>query len=147
MDHAKVVAHPLLIVLATLLLGFGLDFSWPLGERYMEIGVGLAVAGLALIGWAIVTMQQLGTDVDPYKTPSRLVVIGPFKWTRNPIYIGWGPVLMGVGIIFGTFWPMILLPAMYGILHYGVVLREEIFLRSLFGETYEAYCLRVRRWL
>ena len=111
------------------------------------IGASMAVLGAALAVWCILTFVFVGRGTPaPFDPPRRLVVRGPYRFVRNPMY--WGAVLVLGGA--GVFYQSIALVG-YALLflvavHLFVCFHEEPTLRRLFGEEYEAYCRGVRRW-
>jgi len=110
-------------------------------------GWGLIDAGLLLMLWAGLLMLWRRTTVNPYGRPKRLLEEGPFRLSRNPIYLADTLVYSGVALLWGSLWPWLLLPAVMISMQRGVIANEENLLAELFGEEYRAYCRRVRRWL
>jgi protein-S-isoprenylcysteine O-methyltransferase Ste14 len=110
-------------------------------------GVLLGAAGLALVGWGLVTFRRARTGIYPTQSASRVVDAGPYRFTRNPMYVGMTLLYVGLALAANTAWPFVLLPAVLWALHALVIRREERYLRAAFGEAYDAYCRRVRRWL
>jgi len=114
--------------------------AWPLG--------GLLIAlGLALFTWALHTLYHHHTTVNPYKGAAALCTDGPFRFTRNPIYLGDWLILVGVSLGLRTLWPLVFAPLIWITLRYGVIRHEEAHLGLRFGEAYRHYQARVRRWL
>lgn len=87
------------------------------------------------------------TGVRPLSPVSQLVVDGPYRWTRNPMYLGLVGVTAGIALCLGTLSPWLVPPALFLVLDRRFVRREERFLRACLGPSYDAYCARVRRWL
>ena len=145
-DRPGVLAPPPLIYLAAFLLGW-----WGRGllPRYQSIAAGaaLAAAGVALAGWGVATMMRARTHVDPYKPATALVTTGPFRLTRNPLYVSLTAVYAGAALWSASMTSLLLLPAAVAILYFGVILREERYLEGKFGAAYRDYRKRVRRWL
>ena len=108
---------------------------------------GLICVGLGLIGWAAFWFWRRKTTIEPHHAPGTLIVEGPFRLSRNPIYLAMVIILMGA--IFGRGQPLslILIPTFVVILHVRFVLPEEAGLRKAFGEAAEAYISATRRWL
>jgi protein-S-isoprenylcysteine O-methyltransferase Ste14 len=107
----------------------------------------LFVAGVSLSMMAMQAFRKAASSPDPNHMPSKLVETGPFKRTRNPLYLGTLLMLIGLGLGANLPWVVIAaVPAML-IIHFGVVIREEAYLEDLFGDKYRAYCGRVRRWV
>jgi protein-S-isoprenylcysteine O-methyltransferase Ste14 len=111
------------------------------------LGVGLLVIGLLLMMWGLVTFRRAGTAIIPHQSASRLVVTGPYRFTRNPMYTGLTIAYIGVSGLLGTAWPLLLLPEVLFIVFRFVIQREERYLDDAFGPEYAEWCGRVRRWL
>lgn len=114
---------------------------WPVGGWF------LAGVGLALIIWAVVVQYKGGTDPNPFGKTEALVVGGPYGFSRNPIYVGDLFVQAGIALALGWLWGLVLLPVSAWVLWRFVIRKEEAFLAERFGETYDAYRARVRRWV
>jgi protein-S-isoprenylcysteine O-methyltransferase Ste14 len=115
----------------------------------VRLGVGLPVFGIALaIGvWAFSTFRRFGTSAQFGEPVSTLVQVGPYRYSRNPLYVALLLVLLGFAVILDTGWLAIGVPLLWLLLDRLVVAREEPFLARLFGAEYAAYGSRVRRWL
>jgi protein-S-isoprenylcysteine O-methyltransferase Ste14 len=139
------------IPLAGWLLGWGLGalwpihLSWPIWTRW--IGCFLFVAPWFIAIWAFRTFQRQNTSVDPLGKVTTIVAEGPFRYTRNPMYLTLLLVYIGGILLFHVAWSAILLLPVFLALRYGVIAREERHLQTIFGEEYNEYCRRVRRWL
>jgi len=107
----------------------------------------LTAAGVALGGWFFVTMRRAGTPVDPREAPTALVQEGPFRHTRNPAYVGLTLTYLGLSLLAGGRWALLLLPVVLVAVGRGVIWREERYLEERFGSDYREYRRRVRRWL
>ena len=133
---------------------FAAAFGWPLGhgERFFQfqalpwIGVALCFAGLIMLLASLISFGRsfrVGIDVDH---PDQLVTTGVFAWSRNPIYVGMFLVLAGEFLVFTNWVTLAYLLAGTWLFH-RQVLREEEFMRRQYGEEYQTYCRRVRRYL
>ncbi|MCC7009405.1 MAG: isoprenylcysteine carboxylmethyltransferase family protein [Acidobacteria bacterium] len=111
------------------------------------LGVAIAAAGLALAGWAMGTFLSARTAIVPIKPARTLVTHGPFRFSRNPMYVGLTGAYVGLAVLLNQAWPLVVLPAVVAVLVVFVIRREERYLGSVFGLQYEAYCRRVRRWV
>ncbi len=101
----------------------------------------------ALFVWAALSMSRGGTSLPP-GTPTRAIVTsGPYRFSRNPVYVAMLLILSGIGLHKDCVWFLLLTPVLFGLLHWGVVLREERYLERKFGSTYLDYKSRVRRWV
>jgi protein-S-isoprenylcysteine O-methyltransferase Ste14 len=105
-------------------------------------------AGLGLANWALRLFSRIGTTHDPRQSPTNLVLTGPYRFTRNPMYLGITLILLGIGLLAGT-WPFLALPPLGFVLAMTLffIPREERILERAFGEGYQAFRRRVRRWL
>ena len=111
------------------------------------LGGGLLGIGLVLFVWTLVTFWRHRTTVNPYKAASTLCTGGPFRFSRNPIYVGDWFILAGLSLWLQTAWPLLFAPLVWALLRYGVIRHEETHLEARFGEAYRDYRARVRRWL
>ena len=111
------------------------------------LGVGLLMIGIFLAVWGLLTFRRAGTAIIPHHSASQLVVSGPYRFTRNPMYTGLTIQYIGVSALLGTAWPLLLLPVVLLIVFRFVIQREERYLRDAFGTEYAEWCVRVRRWL
>jgi protein-S-isoprenylcysteine O-methyltransferase Ste14 len=150
-DTPGVIAPPPLIYLAALAAGYGLERLWPLPflARPVAHGIGwpLLAAGIALAVWGFREFRRAQTSVNPHKPDSALIVTGPFRYSRNPLYIALALILAGVACLAGSVWTLVMLAPALAIIRTGVIAREERYLERLFGEDYLTYKTRVRRWL
>ncbi|MDO9708207.1 methyltransferase family protein [Paracraurococcus lichenis] len=119
----------------------------PLGRPLPTVGTGLMALGLALSVWTVVFMLRAGTDPQPHRPDQALVERGPFRLSRNPIYLGFLLVAAGFACRWGDLWPWLAAVGAFLVLDRLAVAREERYLRQRFGAAYEAYLLRVRRWI
>jgi len=144
--------QPPLLFLGCLLLGVGLRFIHPLSFG-LSLGIRLGVGVLLLLlvalhgGWGLLTFRRMGTTPEPNGVASALLTSGPFRWTRNPLYLGLSLLLVCFGVLLDSAWLLGLTPVLILLLDRLVIAREEIRLRAQFGNEYEAYTRRVRRWL
>jgi protein-S-isoprenylcysteine O-methyltransferase Ste14 len=146
----NVVAPPPLIYLGPLLAGLALDRIVPLPGLPAALrgaGLPLLACGIGLGGWFFASMRRAGTPVDPYQSPTTLVEEGPFRFTRNPAYLGFALVYSGISLLAGGRWPLVFLPAVLAAIDRGVIAREEAYLEERFGASYGDFRSRVRRWL
>lgn len=107
----------------------------------------LTTAGLALSTWVMRCFRRSHTPVSPLRPTRQLVMSGPYRFSRNPDYIGQALVHAGLALALNALWPLLsLLPAL-ALVRYRVIGGEERYLRRLFGKRYARYCRGVRRWL
>ena len=110
-------------------------------------GVLLMATGLTFMGWGVLTFFRARTSIIPHRPASRMVDWGPYRFTRNPMYTGLAFLHAGLSLVANSGWPLLLLPLVMLALYHLVIRREERYLASEFGDEYERYRRRVRRWL
>jgi protein-S-isoprenylcysteine O-methyltransferase Ste14 len=150
-DNPGVIAPPPLIYAGALAAGLlaSRRLRLPFLPRRLALTVGpaLVVCGLAAGLLALREMHRAGTSVDPYEPATAVVTEGLYRFTRNPIYVGFTLVYVGISALARTLTPVMLLPAVFAIMRRGVIEREERYLERKFGEEYLEYKGRVRRWI
>jgi protein-S-isoprenylcysteine O-methyltransferase Ste14 len=150
---AGVVAPPPLLVLPAILLAEGLQWWRPLDFAArdawwrMLVTLALVLASLSLAATAILRMRRARTPVEPWKPTRSLLTDGAYALSRNPIYVAFLGLQLAYAWGTANAWGLLLLPLTITLLHWGVITREERYLRARFGDEYEAYTRRVRRWL
>src|SRR5512133_1987731 len=143
---------PPLVFLAGLGLGFLLQRVAPLtfaaqGQPLPRwLGGLLALGSAALALWAFRTFHRAHTTVRPDRSASTLLTGGPFRFTRNPLYLSLSLLHAGLAFLANALWPALMLVPVLLLIRYHVIAREERHLLGLFGADYQAYCRRVRRW-
>ncbi|MEX0286721.1 MAG: isoprenylcysteine carboxylmethyltransferase family protein [Paracoccaceae bacterium] len=110
-------------------------------------GVALFVLSVAFPVAGARAFKQADTNVDPRKPALNLVLSGPYKFTRNPMYLGMVLFQLALALTFAIDWALITAVALWAVLHFGVVLREEAYLTDIFGQPYTDYLGQTRRWL
>ena len=110
------------------------------------IGYGFGVAGLALIAWGLLTLRRAGTTVMPNQRVDKLVTDGPFRYRRNPIYMGEVLLFFGLAQITGNIWFALVAPLFAIAVYYLAILPEERHLENRFGQAYLDYKESTRRW-
>ncbi len=160
--HQKGVGNPIRLLLhvpvpwvfvLTYLVGVGLESAFPLGVpkgRLLGITVAGAVvfaAGAALAGWSLLLFKKARTTTVPGKLSSKLVTHGPYRISRNPMYVALVVAYLGEAGILNQVWPVILLPLTVAYINFIVIPVEEARLKEVFQEDYERYRKTVRRWI
>ncbi len=150
-DNAGVIAPPPLIFVGSLAVGLLLQRLYPVKILPRVPGLILgsicfSVAGVLLPG-AFREMQRAKTNIDPYEPVTTIVTEGPFRYTRNPIYLALALLSAGIAFIANAFWVLLLLPFVLLLINFGVIEREERYLENKFGKQYLDYKARVRRWV
>ena len=104
--------------------------------------------GAALAFWCILAFVFVGKGTAaPFDPPRRLVIAGPYRFVRNPMYIGAIVAMIGVAVSYGSLSILIYAGFIFLATHLFVIAYEEPVLRQTFGEEYEGYCRQVRRWM
>ena len=164
-DTPGVIAPPPLIYLGFLLVGWGLaelgarpeavesGFGWLAASFGLEmpvrrgVALTLIVGGLLLDGMAAGLFRRRGTAVEPWKPSTVLIHEGPYRFSRNPIYVGFAVTYVGLAIAMDSWVALLLLLPCLVVVDRFVIRREERYLAAKFGADYDAYRGRVRRWL
>ncbi len=142
---------PPLIYLCFIQLAWGLSDVLPLplldNACTKWLGWGLILFSFGLLGWTVWEMVRQRTTLNPYGVPVMLLQHGPFRFSRNPIYLADTLIYCGIALLLSSVWPWILLPFLIYCMNYAVIEHEEALLETLFGEHYRMYRQRVRRWI
>jgi protein-S-isoprenylcysteine O-methyltransferase Ste14 len=150
-DNPGVVAPPPLIYAGALALGLVANKLYPMAflPRAVSrvLGLPLIFGGLAIGLLGFREMRRAETNVDPYKPATAIVTEGPYRFTRNPLYVGMTLVYTGITALSNALLAAMLLPLVLAVMRRGVIEREERYLERKFGDEYLAYKARVRRWL
>ena len=150
-DHADVKIHPPVLVSMLVLAAFFLNKLFPLPFAFPQVlvwlGYALVLIGLGLTISAASGLMRARTTLDPHGSVSSLVTSGPYRFSRNPIYLGFLCLLIGFPFIFKTYWGLILSPLLIMLMNVLIIRHEEAYLEKKFGDVYRSYKSRVRRWL
>jgi protein-S-isoprenylcysteine O-methyltransferase Ste14 len=151
LDHADVKIPPPLIYVAGFVLGLALERFFPelvLPKIPSRVAAVLCIAlGVTIAVWSVGLFHRERTSFVPIKPTTTLVIYGPYRFTRNPMYLGLVCVYLGIALWFGVFWALILLPAVMALIQRYVIIREEQYLERKFGGAYLKYKADVRRWI
>jgi protein-S-isoprenylcysteine O-methyltransferase Ste14 len=135
-------------------IGVGVLLRWlvepvelPLGVAARVGGAILIVAGFALGGWGFGLFKRTGQDPAPWKPSPTLVIAGPYRFTRNPMYVGMTAIQIGIGVCAANVWIVALAPVALLVVHVTAVCPEEAYLAERFGHDYARYKTTVRRYL
>jgi protein-S-isoprenylcysteine O-methyltransferase Ste14 len=144
---------PLLLFLASLALSLflqrltGLGPAMPLSRPWQVVSILLLAAGILLAVWAVGLFARHRTTIIPHGDSSALIIQGPYRFTRNPMYLGLSLAYLGVALWLQC-WialPFLVIPLWW--LSFLIIPMEESQMRQRFGDAYDSYCDRVRRWL
>ncbi len=150
-DHTGIRVIPPVYMVTLLIAGFYLNYvsPWRIGE-----GAILSIAGwvllscsLALLLWTMATMKKSGSNVDARKAATLLLSHGPFKYSRNPIYLSSVFLFPSLGLINNSVWLALAGIVLFFILIGKILPREEAHMTLKFGDAYREYCKSTRRWL
>jgi protein-S-isoprenylcysteine O-methyltransferase Ste14 len=103
--------------------------------------------GISLIFWALKTLLRHHTSVLSTRSTAHLVTSGPFRLTRNPVYLGYTLIMLSLGLMTGSFWLIAASVVSGALIHLYVIRREEKHLLARFGFEFERYCRRTRAWI
>ena len=153
-DTPNRVPWPPVIYLAAIALALAIETIWPSPPVSSRLGGGVAAIGwlVVLLGgaadlWAMLTLARARANILPHRAATRLVTWGPFRLSRNPIYLGNTLMTAGAGLAFGKLWlvPAALLAAVAT--YHLAIRREEAHLEARFGAAWHDYAARTPRWL
>ncbi|AXI42611.1 isoprenylcysteine carboxylmethyltransferase family protein [Sulfitobacter sp. SK011] len=154
-DAAAVRIFPPGVPLGTVVAGAGLEWIWPVGLRLLPdgplrywLGGAIILGSIYFLGFrAVSMMRRSGQSENPYKTTTEIIEKGPYRLTRNPMYLQMVLICIGFAILLANIWIIVLTPVCSLLLHFLVILPEEEYLERKFGGKYLAYKKRVRRWI
>lgn len=154
-DAAAVRIFPPGVPLVTVIVGSVLEYIWPVDlifvpdapYRYWISGAIILVSIFFLGFRAVLMMRRSGQSENPYKKTTQIIETGPYRVTRNPMYLQMVLICVGFAVLFANFWILVLTPVCGLLLHFLVILPEEVYLERKFGKAYLDYKKRVRRWL
>ena len=153
-DRPNAIPWPPILLVTTIALGVGLQWlvplAWIYGLAALEAtvsGVTMIVAAFAIDIWSAIVFRKHKTTIMPHQRSARLVTRGPFRFSRNPIYVGNLMVVAGLGLVLSNLWLLILAPILGFALHKLAITREERHMEALFADQWRDYKARVRRWI
>lgn len=111
------------------------------------VGIASLLVALAVAVAAVRRFRSARTSLQPWEPSTALITDGPFRLSRNPVYIGYTLLYLGVAFWVNSAWPLVFLPLVLWLMRRMVIDREEAYLEHRFGEVYRTYKRRVRRWL
>lgn len=149
-DHPGTIARPPLIFLAFLLFGIALQLASPypvLGGWLRPVLALPAIgAGIALMVAAVRSFRAAGTNIPTPLPALALVTTGPYRYSRNPMYLSMSLIYLGLACAMDSLWMLLLFLPLQMLLHVGVIQAEETYMAAKFGGAYRRYRSRVRRW-
>lgn len=134
-----------------LVAGGGASLLWgdPVepGDWRLPVGAVLVLVFMVWNSWALSLFNRHETGLLPGQPSTTMIETGPYRISRNPLYLGMLSLHLGLALVVGSFWALVAFPVSVALLLWGAILPEERFLRARFGPAYDAYAGRVRRWL
>lgn len=150
-DKPGVIAPPPFIYLFFLILGLAIDFAWPLAVlpavAQYAAGAALIVPAVAILAATVRRFRRAKSSFDVRKPATALLTDGPFRFSRNPIYVAMSLAYAGLAVAIDSPWILALLAPALVVMRYGVIGREERYLERKFGDEYRRYKGRARRWI
>ena len=150
-DNAGVKFPPPFIFLLSILIGLGINRFWPMSvvasALAMPLGVAFIVASIALAFFGFRELGRHKTTIRPDEPSSAIVKTGPFRFTRNPLYVSLSALQLGIGLWTNSLWIVLMLIPVGIIMTTQIIAREEAYLERAFGEDYLSYKASVRRWI
>ena len=152
-DTARVIAPPPLLFLGAAAIGLAFDrlaglpplglaiaLRWALGMALLSLGLALGLS-------AIRAFRAAGTPPEPWEPTTAFVARGPYRFTRNPMYLGMLLGTLALAAAFDSPGVLLMVPPLVGLVQWGVIAREERYMAARFGQPYLDWKARVRRWL
>jgi len=150
-DSAAFRIWPPVAIGLPLLVGWLATLAWgdpvDLGAWRIPLGLALVVFFVVWNGWALWLFRRHETGLLPGEATHTLIEEGPYRRTRNPLYVGLLALYLGMALLAPTLWGLLLFPAAVLLLLWGAIVPEERYLHERFGAAYVDYQRRVRRWL
>ena len=145
------IVRPPLVYLATIVTGSLLELAWPsafLPRGFaIPLGSALVVAAVALFVYSVGRFRAAGTPVPGNQPTTAIVRAGPYRFSRNPIYLAFSFLQLGIAVSVNSLWLVATLIAAIALMTAVVIPREEWYLERKFGAEYLDYKARVRRWI
>lgn len=152
-DHPGIspLIHPPIVALMFILIAYALGRLVPLPFAAPPVlqyaGLALSFAGFVLGAGAFIEFRKAHTTLDPHGSAKSLVTSGIYRFTRNPIYLGFLLMVIGLPLNSGLYWGIVLAPFYLFVMDRLIIRPEEAYLERRFGNTYTSYLSRVRRWV
>jgi len=150
-DHADVKIHPPVLTVIFIAIAYVAKWFSPISlsvpDVLRNVGFALVVVGFLFGFAAFLEFRRARTTILPHGSVSSIVMSGVYRFTRNPIYLGFTLMLIGLPLNSGTYWGILLAPVFIYLMNRLVIEREEAYLEKKFGDVYTSFKSRVRRWL
>jgi protein-S-isoprenylcysteine O-methyltransferase Ste14 len=151
LDSPGVRVPPPVIYAAALILGLLLQARFPLAFLPQPVALGLgsviAAVGVLFIATSIPTMLRGHGTLNTAGPSAALVMSGPYRFSRNPMYVGLTLLFTGLAVMLTVVWALLFVIPLIFYTQIKVIMPEERYLQRAFGDDYRAYCSRVRRWI
>ena len=142
------------VFILTYLCGVGLELAFPgsihslgIDRTSFILGTVLFITGAAIAAWGWLIFHKARTTTIPGRASSKLITWGPYRFSRNPMYVGLIFAYLGEAGLLHQIWPVVLLPFTISYINWMVIPLEEAQLGEVFKLEYQAYCAKVRRWI
>jgi protein-S-isoprenylcysteine O-methyltransferase Ste14 len=150
-DHAgALIPGPVPFAIATL-IGLSLQYLFPLAVFPQRVSIWIGAVSIAASVVAVVSavraLNRADTVFDARKATTRVVSDGAFRYSRNPTYLSLALLQVGLALLLNSIWVLLMIVPAVVVTHQGIILREERYLESKFGDEYRRYTEQVRRWL
>lgn len=150
-DSARVIAPAPALYAVAFLVGLAAEFALPITPlpRVVELWLGAVIIliSIPIVISAVRALVRGRTAFDARKPTTSIVIDGAFCYSRNPTYLSLTLLYVGLAFVVGSLWVVLMVVPAVAVTHWGVVVREERYLESKFGEEYRRYAQRVRRWI
>jgi len=150
-DNPKVKLPPPIVFFGLGIVGVVMEYVVPISigidSPLNYLGIGINITSIIAIWKMGELFKKHETEVKPWETTSKIITTGPYKYSRNPIYILFCGIPIGLGIAFNTYWALFAFIPGLIIVYYTAVKKEEKYLETKFGQEYLDYKDKVRRWL
>ena len=150
-DQSEAITLPPFIYGSALVIGLLISvfIAIPIMPEPFAFGLGtlLVVSSAPLVIFSMRALARVKTAIDVRKPTTSIVATGPYRFSRNPIYVAMTLLYLGIALVTNSIATLALVIPTLMVMHWGVILREEQYLERKFGEEYRAYKRRVRRWI
>ncbi len=146
----KILVPPLMLILCIIGMILLHRYGSPtivVTEGARMVGFLLLALGVILPAWGAYIFRRRETNIIPYKSPDKMVMEGPFRFSRNPMYLGMLLVTMGVAVRLGSLESLIFVALFFAVANWWYIPFEEMKMEAVFGEAFDDYKSSVRRWL
>lgn len=150
-DHPAIPVMPPKMVAAAVLIGVVMDVKWDVDflPWFIQLPLGLVLfaGGMYLMAWAKAALKKHHTTVFTQKPVHEIVTDGPYRYTRNPIYLGGAAAFLGLAVALDNYWMILILPLLLYVIDRHVIAEEERYLEAKFGPVYTDFHDSAPRWL